>query len=328
MGAVLATAIDDLPARIERVRLPVPFPVGPVNCYLLVGDPLTLVDPGMVYADTVDRLAGVLARVGCRLEDVAQVVVTHGHPDHFGAAGLVASRSGAAVVCGREDEAKLRLRLGPDLLRVAVDLGAPAEFESALGPVVSAVRAMVAALPEDSLRLVDDGDELVAGGRRWTVHLTPGHSAGHISLWDGSDATLLSGDHLLAEITPNPMVEPDAGRADGRRRSLAEYLASLSRFAALDPDRVLPGHGPCFTGVPALAAALADHHRARAGRILAEVRRLGAPTPYELAARLFPDVAGFEVMLALSEVVGHLDLLEVEGQLIRSTGSPPRYAAA
>jgi glyoxylase-like metal-dependent hydrolase (beta-lactamase superfamily II) len=113
MAALLATAIHDLPAGIERVSLPVPFPVGPVNCYLLVGEPLTLVDPGMVYADTVDRLAGVLARVGRRLEDVAQVVVTHGHPDHFGAAGLVASRSGATVVCGREDEAKLRLRFDP-----------------------------------------------------------------------------------------------------------------------------------------------------------------------------------------------------------------------
>jgi glyoxylase-like metal-dependent hydrolase (beta-lactamase superfamily II) len=197
-----------------------------------------------------------------------------------------------------------------------------------LGPVVSAVRAMVAAPPEGSLRLVDDGDQLIAGGRRWTVHLTPGHSAGHISLWDATDATLLSGDHLLAEISPNPMVEPDAGRAAGRRRSLAEYLASLSRFAALDPDRVLPGHGPCFTGVPVLTAALADHHRDRADRILAEVRRLGTPTPYQLATRLFPDVAGFEVILALSEVVGHLDLLESEGRLLRTPGSPSRYAAA
>jgi hypothetical protein len=37
MGTLLATAIDDLPLGIERVGLPVPFPVGPVN-YLLLGE--------------------------------------------------------------------------------------------------------------------------------------------------------------------------------------------------------------------------------------------------------------------------------------------------
>ena len=328
-GALLAPTIVDLPPGIEAVALPVPFPVDPVNCYLLVDEPVTLVDPGMVWGDTEARLAGLLGRAGLGWGDVAQVVVTHGHPDHFGAAGLVASRSGATVVCGRADEAKVRLRFEPEfLMRMAEDLGAPAELRSMLAPFIDGVRAMVAPLPDGCLQVLDDGAALDAGGREWTVHVTPGHSAGHVSLWDGPGRTLLSGDHLLAAISPNPMLEPDATAADGRRPSLSEYLASLARFAALDPARVLPGHGPRFTGVPGLAAALAAHHQARAVTILEAIRRVGVASPYELARTLFPAAKGFELVLALSEVVGHLDLLEGDGRVTRRPGPPQRYAAA
>ena len=327
--ALLVPTTVDLPAGIETVALPVPFPVDPVNCYLLVDDPVTLVDPGMLWGDTEARLTGLLARAGLAWADVAQVVVTHGHPDHFGAAGLVASRSGATVVCGRADETKIRLRFDPDVLvRMAEDLGAPPELRPLLAPLMDHVRAMVAPIPAGCLHVLDDGAVLSAGGRQWIAHVTPGHSPGHVSLWDRRDRTLISGDHLLAAISPNPMLEPDSAAPGGRRSSLSEYLASLARFTALDPARVLPGHGPCFTGVPRLAAALTDHHQARAGTMLDEIRRLGAPSPYELARSLFPAAEGFERVLALSEVVGHLDLLEGDGRLIRRPGPPPRYAAA
>ena len=115
---------------------------------------------------------------------------------------------------------------------------------------------------------------------------------------------------------------------EGRRRSLVEYLASLERFVRIDPLVVLPGHGPRFQDVPTLTEAMRHHHDSRADEILDAVRRLGNATPYELSGELFPHIRDFSIMLGVSEVVGHLDLLEDDGKLVRSDAVPHRYAPA
>jgi glyoxylase-like metal-dependent hydrolase (beta-lactamase superfamily II) len=158
--------------------------------------------------------------------------------------------------------------------------------------------------------------------------VTPGHAVGHLSLYDPTDRTLLSGDHLLACITPNPVLEPEPDTPQGRRRSLVEYLASLERFCRLDPLTVLPGHGPAFTEVTTLAEATTVHHHGRADEILTAIRDAGEPTPYDLVGVLFPDLTGFSIMLGISEVVGHLDLLEADGAIARTDTTPHRYAVA
>ncbi len=95
----LVPTIDTLPAGVEHLGLPTPFPVGPVNAYLLLGDPLTIVDPGMLWADTTDLIAAGLARHGRTIAELAQVVVTHGHPDHYmGLAPVVQRFPGVKVL--------------------------------------------------------------------------------------------------------------------------------------------------------------------------------------------------------------------------------------
>jgi glyoxylase-like metal-dependent hydrolase (beta-lactamase superfamily II) len=327
-SAPLTSIIHDLPRGVAVVSLPTPFPVGPVNCYLLLDDPLTVVDPGMLWDDSTTQHTVALAANHRRLDEVSQVVVTHGHPDHFGAAGWIAEQSGALVICGRGDAAKL-LGLGPARMTdLPTRLGIPEDLRLKFASFYEGVALLSHPIPDGKLRLLDDGDELVAGGRTWQVHVTPGHSVGHVSLYDPMDQTLLSGDHLLACITPNPVLEPDADSVDGRRRSLIEYLASLERFVQLDPIRVLPGHGPRFTDVLTLTEATRRHHDRRADEVLDVVRSLGEPTPYELAMSLFPHLEDFTIMLGVSEAVGHLDLLEADGRARRVSEYPQRVTLA
>ena len=227
----LTLVINQIPADIDHLPLPTPFPVGPVNAYLLLGDPLTIVDPGMVWDDTTDQIAARLQTHGHTVVDIAEVVVTHGHPDHFGAAGWIAASSDAVVVAGRAEAPKLlggfdRTHLGG----MVADLGIPDEVRASFSSVWDVVRGMTHPIDPDRLWLVDDGDTLNTGGRTWQAHVTPGHTVGHLSLYDPTDRTLLSGDHLLACITPNPVLEPDTDTPHGRRRSLIEYLDSLERF--------------------------------------------------------------------------------------------------
>ena len=81
----------------ERVVLPTPFPVGPVNVWVLRGDPLTLVDAGPRTPEALTTLEAGVASLGLRLEDVQLLVLTHQHHDHVGQAAELRRRSGCAV---------------------------------------------------------------------------------------------------------------------------------------------------------------------------------------------------------------------------------------
>jgi len=328
MPAPLTRVLDDLPEGVLVSQLPTPFPVGPVNCWLIAERPITLIDPGMLIPESLSAVEDLLARGGVTLADVDQVLLTHAHPDHFGAAGWIAERSPATIVCGRPEVPRIvdapidRERA----LAVMIDLGMPAEVIATLPAGLEALREMIQAPPRDRVMALDDGDVFEAGGRRFDVLVTPGHAQGHVSLHSAS--ILFSGDHLLPHITPNPAIEIDDESDIGRRQSLVEYLASLDRFVDLDPDAVLPGHGPAFSDVGTLVRGLRTHHATRADHILDIVGELGAPSVYDIARVMFPTLEGMGVVLGLSEVVGHLDILVAEGVVSRSDDSPQRYAAA
>jgi glyoxylase-like metal-dependent hydrolase (beta-lactamase superfamily II) len=328
-SAPLAPVVDRLPLGVGHVALPTPFPVGPVNCYLMFDDPVTVVDPGLLWGESTGMLERALLAGGRAIRDVAQVVITHGHPDHFGAAGWLADEADAEVLCGRPELPKLSMSIDRATMGAAIErLGIPSTMRDMFRAFHEGVESWSHRIDEQRFRLLDDGDTVRAGGREWQVHVTPGHSVGHVSLYQPADRVLLSGDHLLACITPNPVLEPDPESVDGRRRSLVEYLESLERFVRLDPVLVLPGHGPRFRDVPALTSAMQVHHDRRADQIVEELRSSGEATAYELSRRLFPQIRDFTIMLGVSEVIGHLDVLEDHGRLVRLEGQPLRYAAA
>src|SRR5438093_134363 len=67
-----------------------------VNSFLLTGRPLTLVDAGMPFLESLHALEASLAERGVRFADVEQLVITHTHPDHYGGAAAVAQAAAAA----------------------------------------------------------------------------------------------------------------------------------------------------------------------------------------------------------------------------------------
>ena len=241
MPPVLPALVDALPDGVSRVSLPTPFRVGRVNCYVLLERPVTVLDPGTLQPGSLAQLRDLLNANGRNFDDIEQIIVTHHHADHCGAAAVLAARSDAPIVCGTPEVA--RLLEPPDVqsrLDLLVGLGVPdAVARSLIAGTDAAVGRAVRRPHQNMVAGVRDGDVLSAGGRQLRCVVTPGHAEGHLSLWDPAARLLFSGDHLLPRIIPAPSLE--AGRGlDHRRRSLVEYLASMPRFVALHPEVSTP----------------------------------------------------------------------------------------
>src|SRR5205814_850138 len=82
---------------IHQLRIPTPFAVGRVNCWLVEDEPLTLFDTGPNSGKALDELEAALREHGRRIEDLERIVLTHQHTDHVGLVGILARRSGAEV---------------------------------------------------------------------------------------------------------------------------------------------------------------------------------------------------------------------------------------
>ncbi len=307
-----APRTTELEPGIVQVTMPLPWALDHVHCYALASpDGWTLIDAGVGTRQTLAWWEDVLEELG--RPPVAQLVLTHYHPDHLGAsAGLARLIRPARVVQGRLDRAlAVAAWEGADdeeFERYLRDHGMPADLAEESTRAESAT-AVDLAVPT---RLVDEGDVVEAGGRRWRVLHLPGHADGHIALHDEDGGRLLGGDVLLGEITPNVGRWPDTAPDP-----LGRYLATLGRIGDLAPAVVYPGHGPVI-GAPAdRAAEIAGHHDERldvAAAALAE----GAESAYEAAQVIWrAEPLGFhEQRFALVEAISHLERLAATGRAV------------
>jgi glyoxylase-like metal-dependent hydrolase (beta-lactamase superfamily II) len=161
---------------------------------------------------------------------------------------------------------------------------------------------------------LDDGDSIHFKSMTWRTIHCPGHSPGLICFYWPEKKILFTGDHLLKEITPNPILNVPEDRPPFRYPSLKEYLTSLEKIEKLDISLLLPGHGEEINDAKGLIQKILTHHRQRMDHVLAFLSK-GEKTPFEIAMDLFPGVPPFEVFLGISEAVGHLEILREKGRI-------------
>ena len=303
---------------LHQIVLPTPFAVGPVNVYLAdgEGEPLTLIDTGPRTDEARAALVQALSALGYTLADVGRVVITHAHADHYGLAGDIAAVSGATVWAHPRNRAALE-RYGPERRRrrafyeqVLIEAGVPPEVREAISRVSRGYSRFATAVP--AVQPLGEGDRLTMAGLEWRVYAMPGHTGGLVCFYQPDSRLFLSSDHLLRDISSNPLFEPPPpGQA--RRRALVEYVASLERTLELDIAAVWPGHGAPVYDHRALIRQRLAFHRRRADRIAAALGE--AKTVFELSCALLGELEPMERFLSISEVLAHLEWLEVQGRV-------------
>jgi glyoxylase-like metal-dependent hydrolase (beta-lactamase superfamily II) len=287
------------------------LPLGPtrtVNTILIDGDPLTLVDTGLRSRESLAALEAGFARIGRCIEDLDQIVITHPHNDHFGAAAELVRRSGArvvgdgvAVMAGFPETFQGNARMRLELFD---ESGAPSEVARRWRERVD--RFPWTADPVEAELELHEGDRVRMGDADWQVISTPGHAATSICLYQPAARLLIAGDMLIgnagASVTLHEMARPGRWFLD-----IVESLAKLSQF---EVDRAFPGHGPLIEDGQRVIA----QRRMRALQRYEEVANLVAEAPrhaWGLSTLIYPPVVG-ETSLGLSQSVGYLEALEFE----------------
>lgn len=299
----------------DKLEIPTPFGVGDVNCYVLAADGLTLIDPGPATEEAYAELSEQLTDRGHNIRDVERVIITHPHMDHFGQADRIATEADARVLA-HTDAAK---RLADPVAFFGREQDFFRPFLLSMGLPERLVDTVVG-LPEpytdfqeplDVDRELGDGETVDVGVDLEAVS-TPGHAPGSLCFVASADGVVFTGDHVLAEISPNPLLTLVPGTTDERTRSLPNYIASLRKLQSVDSEIGYGGHRKPIEDLHNRIQEIDDHHQQRKERIADLLDEMGPTTAYEIMQEMFQDLPATEMFPGISEVIGHLDLLEDE----------------
>ena len=297
-----------------------------VNVYLIEGTKGNLlIDTGWNAPGTYSALSEELKNYGFEAKGITHIVITHIHPDHYGLSGRIKQISGAEIMLSEIDAKFIDSRyINMDPL-----LNEMRKFFHSHGiPNDDIIKFSETSLPARQFVMPVEPDVRLKAGKKvsmppfeFKVFETPGHSSGHICLYEPSRKLLFCGDHILPEITPNIAFHPQSGE-----NPLAEYLESLKELMKLEVNLVFPGHGPAFSGFRGRVEELLRHHEQRSREMLNKVSS-ELKTAYQIATEIpwmtdvnpvkFQNLDSRNQRLALMETIAHLQFLVKRGEIIR-----------
>ncbi len=229
---------------------------GSGNVFLVgSGGDYTLIDAGA--PEGAEAVLANAAEAGAQPAHIKRIILTHSHGDHIAGAGDLARATGARIAASA---------------LAAKALGGDAEARRLLF-IRDGVRLKVD-------EVLSDGQEIVLGGHRFVVMLTPGHIPDSISLAGevAGKRVLFTGDTAIGDQGAARGV---VGWLDGHWGSNPKHLLkSLARLADCRADLMLAGHGFPIAGAQKVAAALA-HCTERVRQLLA-IADLGTMMPLDL----------------------------------------------
>jgi glyoxylase-like metal-dependent hydrolase (beta-lactamase superfamily II) len=208
----------------------------PMAGFVLVGrEAVAMVDA--TIPDSVDRdVAPYLASIGLALSDIDWVFITHGHPDHVGGLGrLAAANPRLRVAASAADRRWIedQRTMWDDLF---CRFGGALTFDEAVRTyIVDDLGGHGHAVTD----VVAPGDKIELGGLTVSIVDAAGHSPGHIAIYEEATRLLFTGDSVQGAGIPHVGIER---QLPPLYEDVDEYLRTITRMRALDPDGVLSAH--------------------------------------------------------------------------------------
>ena len=296
-------------------KLPVEaFPNHLTNCYLVMTDPVTLIDAASGRDDSNASMLECFGRLQdefnekVQLFDVGRLIVTHGHIDHFGGVNFVVEQSEAEIYIHELDVSviqyfKHRLILNTHNLHLFLDRAglSPAAVERLLTMNKWSKDLFKPAKVDFTF------DEGPLPGTPFEIFHTPGHCPGQVCL--RLDDILFTADHVLSHITPNQSPEFIT-----RYTGLGHYLESLQKIRSVPGIALaLGGHEGDMTDLHGRIDESLAFHEARLEKTLGLCNE--PKSIKDVSLDLFGERQDYHVLLAFLETGAHVEYLYERGRL-------------
>ena len=308
---------EEILPNLFRIKIPLPeSPLKYLNSYVVRNHQKNLIiDTGLNRKECLEAMQNGLQKLGVELWQ-SDIFITHLHADHFGLVSKLASDSSDILFSRPEKE----------LMESWEGFGAMTEYARKNGFPEDELKAALDKHPGakygsdwiPELKVLDEGDKISIGDYHFKCVATPGHTMGHICLYEATKKIFIAGDHILIDITPNIQCWSDS------QNPLKHYLASLDKIYKFEIDMVLPGHRRLIDDHRARISELKEHHQKRLYEVL-EILNKHPMHAFQIASRMTWDIDAetwdhFPVAqrwFATGETIAHLRYLEEEEKVTR-----------
>lgn len=246
---------------VHRIEFEVPWPPKHVAAYLIEPESpdgeTILIDAGSPGEESTETLREGLADCGWSIEEVDHVLLTHPHTDHTGQVPAL-REAGATIHAPRQ--MLEQLERDEDALEASARSAARGagyeggQVDAAAEQVVDSLRRNRRLVDPEACLAVDRDEPFAVGGREFVPHHTPGHQVHHTCFETtvGDQRLLFAGDALIEPFRPGII---HVGLDHGAYEGADAFYTALDRLDEVDVERALPGHGPSFTDLDAVAAS-------------------------------------------------------------------------
>ncbi len=314
---------------IYQIKIDVPFAVKFVCLYMFkLNGKNILIDSGLNMGNWKKKLFSAFEELNISIEDIDYCLITHMHTDHIGLVKILKQKNPDLKLLMHDithellewetnneniEELKQEARAMADQL---IKYGISKEQGQRVVQFFTFWPKFLQYQKPDVI--VHDGDILF---NNLEIIWTPGHSFGHICIFDEKRKFVFSGDHILSRITPHignfiiPGNMAEKYKDHDFNNILKHYLASLDKIDNLKSKIIFPAHQEIIYNPHERILQIKEHHKNR----LKEISRLIKENPltaYRISQIHFgEDLDEMNSYMALSEVLGHLFYLEAQDKV-------------
>ena len=310
--------------RIEPIKIELPLGImfKSVNCYLIPGKILTLIDCGFSTKGNWEIFQNKIEEHGYQVGDIEQVLVTHEHRDHIGLLSEILAHTKAIVRAPKaiqnylETPVIVKEQLGQFTKLLFQSVGFPKDQLQQVFQFWEMIKINQKVEAIDRIQYFEEGDHLFFADTIWEVLCTPGHCLSQTVFIQKEEKRIISSDMLLP-IAPMPIIMEDPDRPGQATKALVQLLQSYDRLKAYEFDTVYPGHGPVFRNANAVIELQLARIQLRKEECYDCIKD-GLLTPYQINRKMYPYQQMPPDFSGLYMVLGYIDLLIEEKRILKS----------
>ncbi|HHV27880.1 MBL fold metallo-hydrolase [Anaerosalibacter bizertensis] len=311
--------LQEVYPNIYKQEIPLPNnPLRAINSYIIVSEDRNLiVDTGFNRKECKEAFMKGIEELGIDFNKT-DLFITHLHSDHCGLAAAL-NKEGARIYAGKIDGKMINAMTGIEYWENFNEL--KKEFDLEKDNISFDDHPGYKYCPKNPIDFIplEEGDKIEIGDYTFEIIDIPGHTPGHIGLYERNKKIFFCGDHILDRITPNIAFwgyEQDI---------LAVYFESLRKVYDYEIDYLFTAHRNIVTNHKKRIDELFEHHKNRLDEVREiikdkkmTVRDTAANMHWDLRCSSWEEFPNPQKWFASGEAMSHLEHLYSIGEAERT----------